>query len=186
MKHNQRAFTLIELLVVVLIIGILAAIAVPQYQKAVEKAKAMEAVSLLKAIDQAQTAYHLANGQYATKFDELAVDIPWTGHTEGVTAPEIKDTLSNKDWSAQIYIASDGITYSTGITRLTGRYKGAAFQIVHDPRGIIEGRGPVSLECAERTLATSYPFTEPDGSYCQKLFKGKWLYTGGARLYRLD
>ena len=45
---NKKAFTLIELLVVVLIVGILAAIALPRYQKAVERSRAAEAVQILK------------------------------------------------------------------------------------------------------------------------------------------
>ena len=71
-------FTLIELLVVVLIIGILAAIAVPQYQKAVEKARVAEAKSVLKAIAQAQDAYMLSSPDGRAAFDltELDITIP--------------------------------------------------------------------------------------------------------------
>ncbi len=76
---NQQAFTLIELLVVVLIIGILAAVALPQYQKTVEKSKATQALTLLKTVGQAALTYQLANGEYPSSFDELAVEIPWTG-----------------------------------------------------------------------------------------------------------
>ena len=76
---NTQAFTLIELLVVVLIIGILAAVALPQYQKAVEKSRMAEAVSIVKSIANAQQVYFLANNEYSDgDFDLLAISIPGT------------------------------------------------------------------------------------------------------------
>ena len=58
-KHTRRGFTLIELLVVVLIIGILAAIALPQYQKTVEKARIAEAISIGNSLQKAIDVYIL-------------------------------------------------------------------------------------------------------------------------------
>ena len=73
---TTRGFTLIELLVVVLIIGILAAVAVPQYQKAVEKSRAMQGLTILRSMIEAQKLYYLANNKYATDFNDLDIDIP--------------------------------------------------------------------------------------------------------------
>ena len=75
---NKQAFTLIELLVVVLIIGILAAVALPQYKIAVAKSRVSGLLSTLKSVVQAEETYYLANGQYTTNWDELALDVPGT------------------------------------------------------------------------------------------------------------
>ena len=62
MKQDNKGFTLIEMLVVVLIIGILAGIALPQYNKAVWKTKISEAIINMKAIEDSTDRYLLANG----------------------------------------------------------------------------------------------------------------------------
>ena len=72
---KNAGFTLIELLVVVLIIGILSAVALPQYQKAVIKSRVATAVASLKTIQQAEDACALAKGE-GCLFDELDVSVP--------------------------------------------------------------------------------------------------------------
>ena len=62
MKKNKRGFTPIELLVVVLIIGILAAVAVPQYNKAVLRSRLVEIQSFLNTAEKAAELYILENG----------------------------------------------------------------------------------------------------------------------------
>ena len=73
----KKGFTLIGLLVVILIIGILATIALPQYQKVVEKSRASEVYILLSRVAKAQEIYYLANGFYTQYFEELDIQFPY-------------------------------------------------------------------------------------------------------------
>jgi len=82
----MKGFTLIELLVVVLIIGILSAVALPQYQQAVEKSRAAEALSLVRSLRQAQEAYYLANGVYTSNINDLDVSVPGSDAVYGGVA----------------------------------------------------------------------------------------------------
>ena len=83
----KKGFTLIELLVVVLIIGILSAIALPQYTKAVEKARLAEAFAMLKSLETATGVWVLENGlpssgqvdflgNSASGKGQLSIDLP--------------------------------------------------------------------------------------------------------------
>ena len=66
-------FTLIELLVVVLIIGILAAMAMPQYFKAVERSRMAEAITLMDSIAKSQRRKFMQTNRYARNFEGLDV-----------------------------------------------------------------------------------------------------------------
>jgi len=74
---NKQAFTLIELLVVVLIIGILAAVALPQYQKAVLKSRLASLKPAVDSLAQAAEVYYLANNSYPySDLSALDLELP--------------------------------------------------------------------------------------------------------------
>ena len=106
----KKGFTLIELLVVVLIIGILAAIALPQYQRAVEKARAAEAVQNVKLIEECFDWYILEHGLPANGIIPLA----------DMNCP-IEINLGNWDEEEGVYMTRDFDNYNPACTR-TGCY----------------------------------------------------------------
>ncbi|MBR3632040.1 MAG: prepilin-type N-terminal cleavage/methylation domain-containing protein [Elusimicrobiaceae bacterium] len=176
---SKRAFTLIELLVVVLIIGILSAIALPQYQKAVEKSKASQALILLRNTANAQKVYFLANGTYARTFSDLGVDIPWIGTEKGSEEDFITDTRSNGKWSIQIRWTSDALS-STYITYLTGKYKGAGFLLYNGH----EGEPTSYIVCTERNTQ-GVRFQGKAGDFCIKIMNGQRYFSGNITTYYL-
>ncbi|MBQ9971872.1 MAG: prepilin-type N-terminal cleavage/methylation domain-containing protein [Elusimicrobiaceae bacterium] len=102
--NNKKGFTLIELLVVVLIIGILSAVALPQYTRAVEKSRATQGITLVKAIADGQKIYYMANGTYTDKFEDLDIGLPGNPTGAAVTIKDFDVALHSMSSPAAAHI----------------------------------------------------------------------------------
>ena len=174
--RSTSAFTLIELLVVVLIIGILAAVALPQYQKAVIKVRAAAVMPLVKALGQAQEKYFLEHGEYAASFGQLDVSLPEDWNQSCNFYGSSTDCHSNGEWG----IAIGNETHLTGalyLVALTGPYINMGFYYIPkrttSSYTIAEGFG-----CLERILGDS---PKKRGDWCNKLW-GTTYQIGGSAL----
>ncbi len=159
-KKNKLGFTLIEMLVVVLIIGILAAIALPQYQKSVEKSKASQALTLLQSIYQSAQVYRLTTGNWPYNVDQLDIDIPID--------------FKGEKWKIWFDSSSETNTLGVGITCAQGKYSGTGFaKYTEHSYAIIPKETNL---CIERQKGNKPLFNGTRGSYCNKIFNGKAVY----------
>ena len=120
---NNKGFTLIELLVVVLIIGILAAMALPQYFKAVERSRMAEAVALLGNIAQSQQRKFLQINKYATAYTGL--DAAPKGASTGVYYTKGNPTTGADGNGFQITLSGDAVATGNAVAQRSGGASGS-------------------------------------------------------------
>ncbi|NJL23258.1 MAG: prepilin-type N-terminal cleavage/methylation domain-containing protein [Leptolyngbyaceae cyanobacterium SM1_3_5] len=119
-KNKDKGFTLIELLVVIIIIGILAAIALPSFLNQAAKARMSEAKTTVGAVNRAQQAYRIENREFATDFETLEIGLPketdnytyTPGADEGTSATIVatSEDTSLKEYSGAVFVTDKGLT----------------------------------------------------------------------------
>ena len=164
---QSNGFTLIELLAVVLIIGILSAVALPQYQKAIWKSRAAEMKTLVKNVAEAEYEYFLANRKYAFNFNELDISLPkltaittTPGGSPEACHQRVMGTDSvrrGKYYYLVLNVTNDKDVYVIAYFR-TGPYKCAGYR-VNMGRSFNKTR---KLTCTEKNQILT-----KEGSWCQ-------------------
>jgi len=112
-KYPRGGFTLIELLVVVLIIGILAAIALPQYKQVILKSRFAKVKANVQALASAMERYYMINNTYPDNFSKLDIEINsseeeryWTESSavyDGVYGGDVNGALIDKSTNSAIF-----------------------------------------------------------------------------------
>ena len=187
-KILNKGFSLIELLIVVLIIGILAAIALPHYQRVIEKSKAAEGLTMLKAVVQSAQFYYMVNGIYPTRFDQLDIDVPWTGNTAFISLGNYT-SKSTKDWSIEME-HFDNDKFVIHNARISGKYKGAGFMLIFKTYNKYSYLNDESnIKCFERKTNANFLFDSnlPEGAYCENVINANYFNEDQfVRVYNLN
>ena len=130
----KKGFTLIELLVVVLIIGILAAVALPQYTKAVERSRTAEAIQRMGDLATALQIAYMQNGSF-----------PGSADTEFGNMDLTFGTLNTNSYNVAVTGGNNAALISAG--RNGGQYKDGVLWLK------VDGNGSITKGCKEGTNA---------------------------------
>ncbi len=110
-KVRATGFTLMELLIVVIIVGILASLALPQFGKMTRRARATEGSHLVGSTLTAEWVYYQENGVFTTTIGNLLVDLPAEGANEHFNV-----TVTAAGPPVVVSAAGDGGSPAAGIT----------------------------------------------------------------------
>ena len=133
---GKKGFSLLELLVVILIIGILAAVALPQYYKAKEKAEAVELQIIVKALHESQQRYFMVHNTFAKSFDDLDMDYEGyqSGGCEDFSGYPKYDCISN---SKNVIFISSVYGIAGYALRKKGKYKHGGFLFQEEENNVV-------------------------------------------------
>lgn len=165
--NKVKGFTLIELLVVVLIIGILSSLALPQYTRAVWKARTAPLRLALAEVKRAEQEYKLANGEMPSSVAAMADFLEMPQRPDGSFGRgNFKVGLSNDSYS---------VHYLTALFS-EGPYAGSGLAYVYYSRALSG-----ITDCV-----ICYENTSKQGAFCEKLFGATHIRnTYGVRFYKL-
>ena len=125
---KKSGFTLLELIIVIIVIGILASMAMPQFMRVTERGRIAKALAVLNMYRKAEGMYFAYNSEYTAVDANLATQVP-----------EILSTAGDSDWSYVITSGSSDV-FSVEATRSSGGYINCTITVDQD--GVIGGDHP--------------------------------------------